>query len=29
VLDIRRVPLQGSYSVPTGSGLVFYCNIEV
>jgi hypothetical protein len=25
VLDIKKVPLQGSYSVPTGSALVFYC----
>jgi predicted metal-binding protein len=29
VLDVKRVPLQGSYSLPTGSALVFYCNGKV
>jgi hypothetical protein len=29
VLEIKKVPLQGSYSVPTGSALVFDCNVKV
>jgi multiple sugar transport system ATP-binding protein len=29
VLDIQKVPLQGSYSVPTVSVWVFYCNVKV
>ena len=29
VLDIQKVPLQGSYSVPAESVLVFYCNVKV
>jgi hypothetical protein len=29
VLDIQKVPLQGSYSVPTESVWVFYCNVKV
>jgi hypothetical protein len=29
VLDIKKVPLQGSYSVPTGSAFAFYCNVKV
>jgi hypothetical protein len=29
VLDIQKVPLQGSYSVPAKSVLVFYCNVKV
>ena len=27
-LDLQKVPLQGSYSVPTGSALLFYCNVK-
>jgi hypothetical protein len=29
VLDIKKVPLQGSYSVPTGSALMFHCKLKV
>jgi len=29
VLDIQKVPLQGSYSVPAESVLALYCNIKV
>jgi len=29
MLDIQKVPLQGSYSVPAESALVFYCNVKV
>ena len=29
VLDIQKVPLQGSSSVPAVSVLVFYCNVKV
>jgi hypothetical protein len=29
VLDIQKVPLQGSYSVPTGSALGLYCNVKL
>jgi aryl-alcohol dehydrogenase-like predicted oxidoreductase len=29
VLDLQKVPLQGSYSVPAVSALVFYCNVKV
>jgi hypothetical protein len=29
MLDILKVPLQGSYSVPADSVLVFYCNVKV
>ena len=29
VPNIQKVPLQGSYSVPAESVLVYYCNIKV
>jgi hypothetical protein len=29
VLDLLKVPLQGSYSVPAVSAFVFYCNVKV
>jgi len=29
VLDLQKVPLQGSYSVPAVSPLVFYYNVKV
>jgi hypothetical protein len=28
-LSRPRVPLQGSYSVPAGSVLLFYCNVKI
>jgi hypothetical protein len=29
VLDIQKVPLQGSYSVPAESSLAIYCDVRV
>jgi len=29
VLNLQKVPLQGFSSVPAGSVMVFFCNIEV